>query len=163
MSHNSPVSEKKGYRGYVSSRPVRGTSWPQRVQNLVIRDYAKRKQLDYLLSSTEFAMPGCYMMLEDLLNGLAESQGIILFSVFMLPQDKQRRLRVYDQILAKHCTLHSGLEEMVLRSTADIDDFEDVIEVVFALPQTPLNDAYKSFSVKMDEQEPFVRAILDFK
>lgn len=155
------MSNQKGYRGYVSSRPIRGTSWPQRVQNLVIRDYAKRKQLDYLLSSTEFAMPGCYMMLEDLIKSLSELEGVILFSAFMLPQKKQRRFRFYEQLLANDCVLHSGLEEMVLQSEADVDSYEDVIQVAQALPGVPLNDAYGSFSLKMDEQDPFVKALLD--
>lgn len=154
------MSNQKGYRGYVSSRPIRGTSWPQRVQNLVIRDYAKRKQLDYLLSSTEFAMPGCYMMLEDLIKDLSDLQGVILFSTFMLPQNKDRRARLYDSLLANGCVLHSALEEMVLKNQDDINSYEDVLQVVQALPQVPLSDAYQSFSLKMDEKVPFVAALL---
>ena len=156
MSSDKAICEKHGYRGYVSSRPVRSMCWPQRVQNLVIRDYAKRKQLNYLLSSTEFVMPGCYMMLQDAVNELPKLDGLILFSAFMLPQCKIRRLKIYEAILVNNCVLHAGLEEMVLKTEADIEHYENVIEVVNTLPQVPLNDAYKSFSLKMDEQDPFV-------
>ena len=155
------MSDQQGYRGYVSSRPVRGVSQPQRLQNLVIRDYSRRKQLDFLLSSTEFAMPGCYMMLEDVINELDKLQGIILYSAFMLPQRKQSRLRIYDKVLTHGCVLHSALEEMVLKTESDIANFEDVIEVVNTLPNVPLNDAYQSFSLKMDDKDDFVKAILD--
>lgn len=155
------MSEKVGYRGYVGSRPIRGASTPQRVQNLVIRDYAKRKGLSYLLSSTEFAMPGCYMMLEDLLNELPRLEGIILFSAFMLPQRKERRLRIYEKILANGCTLHSALEDMMLKAKADIENFEDVIEVVCTLPHVPLNDVYQTFCLKMDQEDIFVKAVFE--
>ena len=33
----------RGLRGYIASRPVAGARVPQHVQNLVIRDYARRK------------------------------------------------------------------------------------------------------------------------
>lgn len=155
------MNEKIGYRGYVSSRPIRGRSHPQRVQNLVIRDYAKRKGLSYLLSSTEFTMPGCYMMLEDVLNELPKLEGVIIFSSFMLPQRKERRFRIYERILTNKCALHSALEEIVLNAEADIENFEDVIEVVYTLPQVPLNDVYQTFSLKMDQEDPFVKAIFD--
>ena len=59
------MSNRFGYRGYIASRPVRGLAQPQHVQNLVVRDYASRAKLPYLLSATEYAMPGCYMVLES--------------------------------------------------------------------------------------------------
>ena len=62
------VRTSLGYRGYIASRPVRGTSTPQHVQNLVIRDYAARSGLDFKLSATEYAMDGCYLMLEAVLD-----------------------------------------------------------------------------------------------
>jgi sporadic carbohydrate cluster protein (TIGR04323 family) len=49
-------SNRHGHRGYIASRPVRGQDWPQHVQNLVVRDYAQRNGLHYLLSATEYAM-----------------------------------------------------------------------------------------------------------
>lgn len=155
------MSNKLGYRGYVSSRTIRNVFTPQRVQNLVIRDYASRKQLNYLLSSTEFAMPGCYMMMEDLINECPKLEGIILFSAFLLPKVKKKRLRLYETIIENQCVLHSALEDMVLKTETDIDGYEDVIEVVNTLPLVPLNDVYQNFSPKMDQDDPFVKAIFD--
>ena len=64
------MSNRYGYRGYIASRPVRGLAQPQHVQNLVVRDYASRNKLHYLLSATEYAMPGSYMVLESALREL---------------------------------------------------------------------------------------------
>ena len=47
-----------GYKGYVASQPFQGHRVPQHVQNLVIRDYCATRNLTYLLSGTEYAIPG---------------------------------------------------------------------------------------------------------
>lgn len=136
------MSEKSGYRGYITSRPVRGVSYPHRVQNLLVRDYATRHNLDYKLSATEYAMPGCYMMLYDVLTELPQLEGIILFSLFMLPQKTKLRLEIYDRILGAGCQLRAALEEMVLQDRNDIDDFETMMQVVLTLPHTPMGGYY---------------------
>lgn len=137
------MSNKFGYRGYIGSRPVRGVSFPHRVQNLVVRDYATRYQLPYKLSATEYAMPGCYMMLADVIGELLSLEGVILFSLFMLPQRQERRQEIYRQILEAKCELHAALEEMILRHESDIENFEEMIQVVFTLPQAPLGGRYE--------------------
>lgn len=137
------LTQKLGYRGYITSRPVRRVSYPHRVQNLVVRDYATRHNLDYKLSATEYAMPGCYMMLYDVLTELPQLEGIILFSVFMLPQKTKSRLEIYDRILGAGCELHAGLEEMVLQDRSHIDDFETMMQVVLTLPNTPMGGYYQ--------------------
>ncbi|MEG3857514.1 LIC12192 family sporadic carbohydrate cluster protein [Microcoleus sp. herbarium12] len=137
------MSEQSGYRGYITSRPVRGLNYPHRVQNLVVRDYATRHNLDYKLSATEYAMPGCYMMLSDVLAELPQLEGIILFSLFLLPQKTKSRWEIYDRILGARCQLRAGLEEMVLQDRSDIEDFETTIQVALTLPHTPMGGYYQ--------------------
>jgi len=126
-----------GYRGYIASRPVRGTSFPQRVQNLVVRNYAERRGLPFKLSLTEYAMPRSYMMLATLLDELPKLDGLIFFSMFMLPENRERRVAMYERVLAAGATLHAALEEKVLASDRDIASFEDTIAVAFTLRAAP--------------------------
>jgi sporadic carbohydrate cluster protein (TIGR04323 family) len=128
---------RDGYRGYIASRPVNGAPYPHKVQNLVIRDYAARKKLHFLLSATEVAVPDSYMMLNDLLARLDQVNGIILFSQFMLPREAARRREIYDRILAAGCELHAALEETALTRAADIDAFESVLTITPHLAATP--------------------------
>ena len=152
------MSKKFGYRGYIGSRPVRSTSFPHRVQNLVIRDYAARHGLAYKLSATEYAMAGCYMMLTGVIEELPLLEGVILFSLFMLPQRQPRRLEIYQHILSQGCELHAALEEMVLRDEQDIDDFEEMIEVVATLPNTPMGGYFQKVG-KSSGQDSFWQAL----
>ncbi|WP_341738397.1 LIC12192 family sporadic carbohydrate cluster protein [Microcoleus sp. CAWBG640] len=146
------MNKKLGYRGYIISRPVRGVSYPHRVQNLVVRDYATRHNLAYKLSATEYAMPRCYMMLYDVLAELPQLEGIILFSLFMLPQRTESRLEIYDRILGAGCELHAALEEMVLQDRSQIENFEEMIQAVLTLSNTPMGGYYqKSENPKLND------------
>jgi sporadic carbohydrate cluster protein (TIGR04323 family) len=123
------MSNRQGYRGYIASRAVRGQVWPQGVQNLVIRDYAQRNGLTYLLSAVEYAMPGCYMNLETVLEEIDQIEGVLLFSLFMLPERAERRRAVYDRVLATGVSLHGALENLSLCEEGDIQRIEDIIAV----------------------------------
>jgi len=118
-----------GYRGYIASRPVRGENTPQHVQNLVIRDYAARNGLAYRLSATEYAMPGCFMMLNTAVRALDQSDGIIFFSLFMMPPDLDERREVYARALRLNRTLHFALENLSFSTEQDIDRLEDMFSI----------------------------------
>lgn len=126
-----------GYRGYVGSRPVAGQSYPQKVQNLVIRDYAARHGLDFKLSVTEYAMRGCYMMLQDALAELPRLDGLILFSLFMLPRDAAKREAIYDRVLGHGRELRAALEELTLADGGGVARFEETLRVSAWLGATP--------------------------
>ncbi|GLH73750.1 hypothetical protein GETHLI_22520 [Geothrix limicola] len=150
----------KGHRGYIASRPVRGTSTPQRVQNLVVRDYARRRGLTYLLSATEYAMPGCTMVLENLLAELPRLDGIICFSIFMLPPEPERRAAIYARILAAGATFHAALENLSLSSASDVGPLEDLIASALLLPEVPFAGRYEKAEQSLLEQGgAFARAL----
>ena len=116
-----------GYRGYIASRPVRGHSTPQHIQNLVIRDYAERNGLEFKLSATEYAMPSCDMILRAVLDELSTLEGLILFSMFQLPQNISQRISVYKSVLDSDCAMHAATESLALLSSEDISRWEDII------------------------------------
>lgn len=118
---------RNGYRGYVFSRSVDGHRVPQHIQNLVIRDYAQRRRLHYLLSATEYAMPDCYLILEQVLADLPTLDGVILYTMFMLPSAQDRRQTMYRKVLAAGCSLHAAVEGFTLWSDRDVERWENVL------------------------------------
>lgn len=125
---------KNGYRGYITSRAVNGSIIPQRVQNLVVRDYAQKNDLGFKLSAVEHIMEGSAMILEGVLDELPSLDGIVVYSLFILPDEKTRRLNVYRRILDGGCVLHAALEGFAIREDADIARFEDIIDVRAIVP-----------------------------
>ena len=123
------MTDRRGFRGYIASRRVRGERAPQHVQNLVIRDYAQRNGLDYHLSLVEYAMPGCYMMLESALDELPTLEGLICYSLYMLPRRSGYREDIFRRVLAAGVELHGALENMSIRDWEDVQLVEDIFLV----------------------------------
>ena len=117
----------KGYRGYVFSRLLDGHRVPQHIQNLVIRDYAQRRRLHYLLSATEYSMQGSYLILEQILDDLTALDGIIVYTMFVLPAVAAQRRAIYKRVLAAGCSLHAAVEGFVLKDEDDIERWENVL------------------------------------
>ena len=121
------MNKGHGYRGYNGSRPYSGIDFPQNVQNFLIRNYCQKHNLTYLLSASEYKMPGCYMILEEIITTVAALEGIVLFSIFMLPEVKERRYRIYEAVLNAGRSLHGALEDMAIYHWEDVKMVEDIL------------------------------------
>ena len=121
-------------RGYVFSRPFMGERVPQHVQNLVIRDYCARNKLQYLLSATEYAMEGCHLILQQVLDELPEVSGIAFYSLFQLPEESAARKAVYARTLAVGKTLHFAVEGLRAGNQSGYDRVEVLWNVRQTLP-----------------------------
>ena len=86
-------------RGYIYSRTFQDERVPQHVQNLVIRDFCNKNNLQYLLSSSEYVMDGSSMMLLQIMNEIKNIDGIVAYSVFQLPEDDKERNDFLNEIL----------------------------------------------------------------
>lgn len=118
-----------GHRGYISSRPVLGTRVPQHIQNLVVREHARRHGLHFLLSAVEYIMPNCFMMLEQILGELPQVDGIICYSLFMLPTNPQRRRAILARILDSGGEFHAAVEDLVVRTHAEAEALDDIVTI----------------------------------
>lgn len=115
-----------GYRGYISSRSFMENRVPQHVQNLVIRDYCLSQGFNYLLSGTEYAMPGSYLVLQQLLNELPAMDGIVTYSMFQLPDTPELREVIFKRVLDSKCSIHFAVESIGVSSLSDIQRVEDI-------------------------------------
>lgn len=118
---------KIGWRGYVSSRAINGQLIPQRVQNLVMRTYAGKTGIQYLLSATEYHIPGSFMMLESLYDGLAGLEGLLFYSMHQLPEKPADRRRLYATLRKAGSGLRFALEELSVETAADAGVVEDAL------------------------------------
>ena len=116
-----------GYRGYVTSRSFGGYSIPVPLQSLALRDYCVRNKMVYILPVNENCFPHSYMVLEGLIQDLSSFQGLIMYSMKMLPQLASRRLKIYNKIFEQNCTMHLVLENIIISSLNDVKNLEDLV------------------------------------
>ena len=124
----------KKVRGYIFSRSFMGERAPQHVQNIIIRDYCNKNNLLYLLSSTEYAMQNCHLMLEQVLEELKSIDGIVAYSLFQLPEDQKLRSKVYKKILKLKKEMHFSVENLKICTSEDVKKIEDIWLVKQTLP-----------------------------
>ncbi len=130
---------KNNIRGYIFSRPFMDERVPQHVQNLVIRDYCEKQQLNYLLSATEYAMENCFLILNQVLNEIDEVDGIAAYSLFQMPNNFTERKDIYSKILSRKKTLHFAVEGLNISKEEDIERIESIWKIKNVLPNFKQN------------------------
>ena len=120
-----------GFRGYISSRPFGG---PQHIQNLVIRDYCKRRQLDYLLSATELAMPETYLMLAQLREQVEEIDGVVFYSIEQLPPEVGDRSEFFSRMISTRRASHFAVEDLCISDFQDLERLEQLFRIKRVIP-----------------------------
>ncbi|MCC6468882.1 MAG: sporadic carbohydrate cluster protein, TIGR04323 family [Alphaproteobacteria bacterium] len=131
------TANREGYRGYVSSREFGGLRIPVPVQALVLRDWCQRNGKIYKLHLNENSFPHSYMVLEGMVRNLDGLEGMLMVSMFMLPQRPERRRAIYDRVLEQGVDLRFVLEDMVIACEADIAPVEEILSIYNAMGQSP--------------------------
>jgi sporadic carbohydrate cluster protein (TIGR04323 family) len=72
-----------------------------------------------------------------MVNELDRYEGLLATSMFMMPKRGERRRRIYDAIFAQGASLHFVLEDVVLRSSADLAPVEEILSIHNLLPSAP--------------------------
>jgi sporadic carbohydrate cluster protein (TIGR04323 family) len=130
---------EKRLRGYIFSRPFMEERVPQHVQNIVIRDYCSKKNIQYLLSATEYAMENSTLMLRQLVKGLAAIDGIVAYSIFQMPEDDIERINIFNSILACKKEIHFAVEGLSLYDNKTCTQIENIWQVKKILPDCHLH------------------------
>jgi sporadic carbohydrate cluster protein (TIGR04323 family) len=122
-------------KGYIFSRPFLKERVPQHIQNIVIRDYCKKKNISYLMSATEYSVEGSSYILSEIIDNLKNYDGIIFYSLFQLPFLKLDRYKIYRIIIKKEKQLHFVVENLVAKNKITFLE----IEKIFLLKLQTLN------------------------
>jgi sporadic carbohydrate cluster protein (TIGR04323 family) len=131
------ADQRIGLRGYVSSRPFGGFAIPVPLQSLALRDYCTRNGKLYVLPVNENSFAHSYMVLEGLVTDLSAYEGVVMYSMHMLPLRSERRRLVYRNILDQGCQLHLVLEDLVISAPQSIERAEELIQFAQLASQAP--------------------------
>ncbi len=113
-------------RGYIFSRPFIGERVPQHVQNIVIKDYCKKKNILLLLSATEHSFPKSTIIIRQILKDLKNYGGIVFYSMFQLPEETSLRREIYKKIILKKKSLFFACEGIEVKTTLDCKRIENI-------------------------------------
>ena len=129
---NSEIDKR--FRGYIFSRPFMEERVPQHVQNIVIRDYCSKKNIQYLLSATEYGMENSALILRQLVKDLPSIDGIVAYSIFQMPEDDVERQSIFNNILKCKKEIHFAVEGLSLFDSDSYSNIESIWQVKKTLP-----------------------------
>ncbi|MAV76734.1 MAG: sporadic carbohydrate cluster protein, LIC12192 family [Candidatus Marinimicrobia bacterium] len=128
----------KKIKGYIFSRPFYDERVPQKIQNLVIREFCKNKNYIYSLSAVEYRMNNSSLILKDLVNTLKNYDGIVAYSVFQLPSNMQLRKEIVENIIKNQKFLAFAIEDILVKKKNDYFELEKFWKI-----KLTLNKCYK--------------------
>lgn len=129
----------KKVKGYIFSREINGTIIPQKVQNLVIREYCKNKNYIYQLSSVEHKMKNTFHVLDEVLNSLSNVNGIVMYSIFQLPYEEKKRISFLYKLFKKSKFVSFAMENIVIKNKKDLKKLNSLIKLNFLLKHCAKN------------------------
>lgn len=124
----------KECRGYISSRSFADNWAPQHIQNTIIRDCCNKKGFHYLLSAAEYAIPNCYMVLEEMVQESERLFGIVLYSIYQLPLNEKHRVVLCEAILSNGCSIYSSVEDLCISNKQELLKVNTVLNLNKILP-----------------------------
>jgi sporadic carbohydrate cluster protein (TIGR04323 family) len=69
------------------------------------------------------------MILQELVGSIQSVEGIVLFSIFMLPKSARERMRIYDAVLSAGRSIHGALEDIAIKKREDVERVEDILKI----------------------------------
>ena len=102
-----------------------GERVPQSVQNLVLRNYCINNNIEFELSSTEYSMENSYYVLNKLTEE-KKCKNIVFYSLFQLPRDNEKRLKIIKRLIKKRKKLFFAIENIEVKKNSDIKKIENI-------------------------------------
>tara|TARA_B100001123_G_C14929751_1_gene875215 strand:+ start:210 stop:611 length:402 start_codon:yes stop_codon:yes gene_type:complete len=125
---------KNNFRGYIFSRAFMEERVPQHIQNIIIRDYCNKNNLNYLLSAAEYRMKNCHLMLEEILNDMKNIRGIVAYSLFQMPENNEKRKKIFETMIKLKKEIHFAVENLKITKKNEVEKIENIWLIKKSLP-----------------------------
>ena len=73
-------------------------------------------------------------MLQQVIDEIPSIDGIVLYSLFQMPETQKHRLQTYDNILDKNGEIHFALENLKITAQSEIERVENIWLVRQTMP-----------------------------
>ena len=82
-----------------------------------------------LLSGVEHRMNSSYVMLNQLLDDAKDIDGIIIYSMFMLPRQREIRNKMIGRLIDNGKEIHAAVEDLILKDSSDYNRLDNIFLV----------------------------------
>jgi sporadic carbohydrate cluster protein (TIGR04323 family) len=90
---------------------------------------SNNNKFKFLLSAAEYSMKGSYFVLKDIIKELSVISGVVAFSIFQLPDNKNKRIDLLKTFIKKKKSIHFALERFSVKSNNDIVKLNQIWQI----------------------------------
>ena len=121
----------KFVRGYCTHQNFGSFRIPVPLQNIILRDFAKKNNFGFKLSTNEFYFKSCYMQLLRLVDISIDEKihGIVMMSYMMLPQKRPDLIKIIKKLLSYEISLYFIIENLNIENEDNFKDFLNIINL----------------------------------
>ncbi len=117
----------KTYAGYINLKPINGVIFPSYAQNQMNKDFIVNKlNGQFFLATNENTYGSNNIVLVSLLKERSIS-GVVMLSVFSLPNSFDERKNIYKICLKNKKEIHFNFEDIKFKFKKDIDKIEEYL------------------------------------
>jgi sporadic carbohydrate cluster protein (TIGR04323 family) len=112
---------------YTSLRKFGDNQLSAPIQNLILRDYCKKKNILFSLPVEEYIFENCYAELEGIISNLKNVKGIIMCSYEMLPNNEKYLNFFFKKM--KNLETHFILEKIIINKKVNYIKFLNDVKI----------------------------------
>ena len=129
-------------KGYIFSRKINGSSIPQHIQNIVLRDYCQRLSYKFILSDSEYSLEDSYHVLDGILKKKNNYDGIIFYSIYQLPSEINKRNKILDGLIKYKKEVHFAQENYKIITKKGIVKINNILDINLNLSKNTTDIKY---------------------
>lgn len=126
---NSKNNKDKILRGYVQNNKFGPYCLPVTFQNKLLKQYCDEKDKIFALPQGEIVFSKNYIQLRSLIEKLRKNEGIIMMSIFMLPEKNKDRDKILVKLIKKRIECHFLFENIVVKNQKEYQKIDNIIKL----------------------------------
>tara|TARA_B100000902_G_scaffold399986_1_gene474276 strand:- start:6697 stop:7149 length:453 start_codon:yes stop_codon:yes gene_type:complete len=126
---NSKNNQNKTLRGYVHNEKFGPYCMPVVFQNKLLKQYCDERKINFALPQGEIVFSKSFIQLRSLIEKLKHNEGIVMMSIFMLPQKSQDRNKILFNFINKKIECHFLFENVVAKNKKEYEYINNLIKL----------------------------------
>lgn len=126
---NSKNNKNKILRGYVQNNKFGPYCLPVAFQNKLLKQYCDEKDKFFALPQGEIVFSKNYIQLRSLIDKLKKNEGIIMMSIFMLPEKSEDRDKILMNLIKSKTECHFLFENIIAKSQKEYQEINNIIKL----------------------------------
>ena len=114
---------------YIQNKKFGNYYLPARFQYVILRDYYKNIKKDFILPQGEPVFSKTAIRLRTVIANLKINDGLILLSIFMLPENDSIRRDVLKELLKKKIETHFIFENIIAKKLNDYKKINNIYKL----------------------------------